>query len=404
MLGRVLILSASAGSGHVRAAQALEQAILQTGAAREVRHVDVLDHSNALFRRMYARSYLHAVDHAPMALGWLYRYLDKPWQHERRRLIVNRLNTGPLVRLIMDFRPDVTICTHFLPSEIVAHLKLRKQLASRLAVVVTDLDVHAFWLCRSFDHYYVARDETRVHLQALGLPGERVSVTGIPIDPVFATTQDPLEMRRRLGLDPSRKVILLSTGGMGVASTEQVFEALLELRHPVQLVVICGRNARLKARLQAIAAARPSASAVHIIGYTTQMDAYMAAADLLVGKPGGLTTSEALSKGLAMCIVNPIPGQEERNSDHLLEEGVAIRGNNLPALAFKIDRLLEDDDRLEGMRAAALRLARPEAALQIVRSLAALPPTGAAPRAQAEVPRPPGRLRARFQSVGGARR
>lgn len=402
MLGRVLILSASAGSGHIRAAQAIEQVILQTDAAREVRHVDVLDHSNVLFRRMYARSYLHAVNHAPNALGWLYKVLDKPWKQERRRLIVNRLNTGPLVKLIVGFQPDVTICTHFLPSEIVAHLKLRKRLDTRLAVVVTDLDVHSFWLCRSFDHYYVARDETRAHLQALGLPGERVSVTGIPIDPVFATSQDKLEMRRKLGLEPSRKVILLSTGGMGVASTEQVFEALLELRHPVQLVVVCGRNARLKARLQVIAAARPSGTTVHITGYTTQMDAYMAAADLLVGKPGGLTTSEALSKGLPMCIVNPIPGQEERNSDHLLEEGVAIRGNNLPALAFKIDQLLEDDDRLARMRAAALRLARPDAAQQIVRSLNTLPSTGAAPRVQDQ--RSTGRIRTRLLGAGNGRR
>lgn len=402
MLGRVLILSASAGSGHVRAAQAIEQVILQTDAAREVRHVDVLDYSNVLFRRVYARSYLHAVNHAPNALGWLYQVLDKPWKQERRRLLVNRLNAGPLIRLIVGFRPDVTICTHFLPSEIVAHLKLRKQLDTRLAVVVTDLDVHAFWLCRSFDHYYVARDETRVHLQALGLPGERISVTGIPIDPVFASSQDKLEMRRKLDLEPSRKVILLSTGGMGVASTEQVFEALLELRHPVQLVVICGHNTRLKTRLQAIAAARPSETTVHVTGYTTQMDAYMAAADLLVGKPGGLTTSEALSKGLPMCIVNPIPGQEERNSDHLLEEGVAIRGNNLPALAFKIDQLLEDDDRLARMRAAARHLARPDAAQQIVRSLNTLPPTGAAPRVQGD--RSAGRLRARLLGVGDGRR
>jgi processive 1,2-diacylglycerol beta-glucosyltransferase len=135
--------------------------------------------------------------------------------------------------------------------------------------------------------------------------------------------------------------------------------------------VICGRSAALKRRLDELAAARPPhlSPALHVVGYTTEMDEYMAAADLLVGKPGGLTSSEALARGLALVIVHPIPGQEERNADHLLEAGVAIRCNNLPALTWKIDRLLDDPARLAAMRTNARRLARPHAARDIAMTL-----------------------------------
>jgi processive 1,2-diacylglycerol beta-glucosyltransferase len=148
---------------------------------------------------------------------------------------------------------------------------------------------------------------------------------------------------------------------------------VLELRHDAQIVAICGRNEKLREKLQAIVDKAGRANpAVKVIGYTTQMDELMAAADLLVGKPGGLTTSEALASGVLPVIVNPIPGQEERNADHLLEEGVAIRCNNLPTLAFKIDRLLDDPARMNAMREQARRFARPYAARDIVQAVGRL--------------------------------
>ena len=144
---------------------------------------------------------------------------------------------------------------------------------------------------------------------------------------------------------------------------------LAKLQHQVQVIAVCGKNEDLKSRLQAVVDAFPrdSRAKVHVIGFTREMDRYMSASDLLLGKPGGLTSAEALAKGLALIIVNPIPGQEERNADHFLEEGVAIRCNNLPALAFKIDRLLDDRSKLAAMRAASRKLAKPAAAAEIVR-------------------------------------
>ena len=152
---------------------------------------------------------------------------------------------------------------------------------------------------------------------------------------------------------------------------DHLVTSLFPLQHPVQVVAICGRNADLKKRLTKLATQiNPNASViVKPVGYTEEMDELMAASDLVLGKPGGLTTSEALAKGLVFVIVSPIPGQEERNSDHLLEAAAAIRCNNLPTLAYKLDRLLADPARFATMQANVNGMAQPNAARDIVRKL-----------------------------------
>jgi processive 1,2-diacylglycerol beta-glucosyltransferase len=371
----VLILSASAGAGHLRAAQAVEEAFAATEPDRLVRNIDVLEYTNPLFKRLYSRAYLKMVDRMPEVLGWLYDVHDDPDRDDRLQQAFDKLNTRPLVKLLEETQPAVTVCTHFLPAKIISWLVRKGRLATRLAVVVTDLDIHAMWLCENEEaHYFVAIDETRAHLEELGVPAERVTVSGIPIHPAFAAPKDPAAMRGKHGLRRDGTVILVSAGGFGVGKIDALLTSLLKLRHEAQVVAICGRNAELKARLERVAAdaGRGTRVAVKVVGYTTAMDEYMAAADLVVGKPGGLTTSEALASGLVYVVVSPIPGQEERNSDHLLEEGAAIRCNNLPVLAYKIDRLLDDPRRLAAMRADVQRIARPRAAFDIVAKLQAL--------------------------------
>ena len=371
MFDRVLLLSASSGAGHIRAAQAIERAVIELGAAREVRHVDTLEYTTKVFRNLYSRAYIDMVNKAPDVLGWLYDQMDKPWKNERRRLAFDKLNTRPFVRFLKDYRPDITICTHFLPAEIISWLKAKRRLDTRQAIVVTDFDVHAMWLVHHFERYFVALEETRAHLQKLGIPSAKITASGIPIDPVFASPKDKFEMRRKHGLLQDVPAILISAGGFGVGRVAQIVDSLLEVKHPTQVVAICGRNPDLKQNIEKQAARISTAGNVSIkaVGFTTEIDEYMAAADLLLGKPGGLTSSEALARGLAFVIVNPIPGQEERNADHLLEQGAAIRCNNLPVLAYKIDCLFDDPLRLERMQSAARQMARPAAAYDIVNSL-----------------------------------
>jgi processive 1,2-diacylglycerol beta-glucosyltransferase len=368
MFDKVLVLSASAGAGHIRAAEAVERAIVEMRVARAVRHVDTLNYTNKLFRRLYSKAYIDLVNSAPEVLGWLYDQLDKPWKNERRRLALDKLNTRPFVKLLKEYQPEIVVCTHFLPAEIISWLRAKERLSCRQVIVVTDFDVHAMWLCHHYEHYFVALDETREHMTRLGIPPTKLTVSGIPIDPVFAEVKDKQLMRRKHGLLPDRTTILVSAGGFGVGSIEHLMTSLLELKHPAQIISICGRNQEMKQKIDELAARLPpdNTVAVKALGYTTAMDELMAASDIVLGKPGGLTTSEALARGLVFVIVNPIPGQEERNSDHLLEEGVAIRCNNLPVLAYKVDKLLDDQTRFKAMQANARRLARPRAAYDIV--------------------------------------
>ena len=375
MLKRVLLLSASAGAGHVRAAQALEKAFQEIGEAsgeqREVQHLDVLNYTNKVFRNLYSKAYIDLVNKMPEVPGWFYDKLDKPWKNERRRLALDKLNTRPLVKLLRQYQPDLIVCTHFLPAEIVSWLRAKERLTSRQVIVVTDFDVHAMWLVHHYEHYFVAIDEARVYLEALGIPAEKITVSGIPIDPVFAQLKDKQNMRAKHRLSADRTTILLSAGGFGVGSVDALIAALMPLQHRAQIVAICGRNDELKERLSREASQlKPDATVlVKPFGYTTEMDELMTASDLVLGKPGGLTTCEALAKGLVFVIVNPIPGQEERNSDHLLEAGVGIRSNNLPTLAYKLDRLLADPDRFATMQQNSRRMGRPNAAKEIVQYL-----------------------------------
>ena len=381
MLGRVLVLSASAGAGHLRAAEAVEKAIRVRGLATEVQHLDVLRYTNKVFRHFYSKAYIDLVNNAPEVLGWLYDYLDDPTKNDPVRMAFDRLNANPFIRYLHRYQPDVAICTHFLPSGIISSLKEEGKVNVMNTVVVTDLDVHAMWLCRHAEQYFVALEETKVHLKALGVPDPMITVSGIPIDPVFAVAKDQRAMRRKHGLEEDRFTILVSAGGFGVGPVEHMMQALAGLRHPARVVAVCGRNEALKARLAQAIRTFPKRSAVSftLLGFTTEMDELMTAADLFVGKPGGLTTSEAMAKGLPMVVINPIPGQEERNSDHLLEEGVAIRCNNLPALAFKIDTLLDTPGKLERMAKLAGAIGKPEAAFTIVDRLAMLRQSHAVP-------------------------
>jgi processive 1,2-diacylglycerol beta-glucosyltransferase len=307
--------------------------------------------------------YVEMMTRQPDLLGWAYKALDRPWQFQKRRWTLDRLNTGPLMKFLKRENPGLVLCTHFLPPEILLHLRRKGILDIPLGVVITDWDAHSLWLFKEVDWYFVACEETRVYLSELGIPPETLFVTGIPVDPVFEIEKPKREIRLQLGLDPDMTTLLVSPGGFGVGPVEALVRAVHEVQHPVQVVVICGRNVRLEAHLKQLSRGRHP---MKVVGFTTEMDSWMAASDLLVGKAGGLTSSEALARGLVLVIVNPIPGQEERNTDHFLEEGVALRCNNLPALAYKIDVLLSNGERFSRMQEAARRLGRPHAAPEIV--------------------------------------
>jgi processive 1,2-diacylglycerol beta-glucosyltransferase len=372
---RVLLLSASSGAGHVRAAQALEKAFAARGDCI-VEHIDAMQYASKLFQRVYDKAYIKMVQRAPNLMGLLYDRTDQPWRAMKRRLALDRLNTAPMVRLLKRVQPDLCVTTHFLPAEIIAWLRAKKKLCTRNAVVVTDYDVHATWLCKTVDRFYVALDESAEYLAQIGVPREIIRVSGIPVDPLFATPLDRAEVRKQLGLDPNAKVLLVAAGGYGVGPIEQLVTGLLGLQRDWQIIAIAGKSEKLRQKMAKLADSTQKlasgANRLIPVGFTHEMDRYMAAADLLVGKAGGLTTSEALARALPMVLIEPIPGQEERNADHLLEAGAAIRCNNFPAAAWKIARLLDDIARLTRMREAARSMGHPNAAATIAADALAL--------------------------------
>src|SRR5208283_3892412 len=276
---RVLVLSASSGAGHVRAAQALEKAFLAHGNCT-VEHIDGLTLVSKVFQQLYDQAYLKMLRRAPGLMGLLYDRTDQPWQHPRRRLALDRLNTQPMIRMLKKVQPDLCIATHFLPAEILAWLIAKRKLQARHVIVVTDYDVHAMWLCRTVDRYEVALPEAAEYLAGIGVPREKVRVTGIPIDPVFEVPVGRSEARRKLGLSVDSRVLLISAGGYGVGPVEQLVNGLLALGRPWQLVAIAGKGEKLRARLEQLSkSAGKLADGGHrlvAVGFTKEMDQYMA--------------------------------------------------------------------------------------------------------------------------------
>jgi processive 1,2-diacylglycerol beta-glucosyltransferase len=258
----------------------------------------------------------------------------------------------------------VIVSTHFLPAEMIASLRRREQLDTPQLTVTTDFESHRMWVNQPCEHYFAATNESAVYLRHWGVPEKDVTVSGIPVHPAFAATRDRGELRKKFQCDgDNRPIVLQLAGGFGVGPVEQLHQALLSLETPIRLFTVSGRNEELKARLEQ--RERPERHAVSVLGYRTDMPELMTLADVVVSKPGGLTTAESLACGTAIVIVNPIPGQESRNSDYLLENGAGIKINAVATLPFKLGTLLADRERLERLRANARRIARPHAAEDI---------------------------------------
>jgi processive 1,2-diacylglycerol beta-glucosyltransferase len=318
---------------------------------------------------VYAKSYLDLVNRAPYALGYFYDLLDKKPspQHksDRFRRFVETLNMRPFLKLLQKQSWDIIVNTHFLPAEIVAMLRRHAAIDTPQITATTDFETHRLWVNQPCDHYFTATEEGKLNLQSWGVPAADITVSGIPIDPVFSEEKDRKKCLKQQGLAGDRPILLQLGGGFGVGPVEKIFGSLLELEKPVELVVVAGRNADLKKRLEKIET--PKRHRVHVLGFTTEIDELMAVADLVVSKPGGLTTSETLARGAAMAVVNPIPGQESRNSDFLLENAAAVKINNLSTLTYKLNQVLGNPARLAELKQNAKRLGRPQAAFDVAR-------------------------------------
>ncbi|MET3132731.1 processive 1,2-diacylglycerol beta-glucosyltransferase [Oxalobacteraceae bacterium GrIS 1.11] len=361
---KILLLSVSAGAGHMRAAEAIRaHADVDVVAT----HLDVMNYVTAGFRKLYTDFYLTLVNKAPTLWGYLYQVTNEAQPDssmQRLRRGVERLNTKALLKEIAAFKPDAIICTHFLPAEILSRAIRKDGLHCPVWVQVTDFDLHRMWVHEHMSGYFAANDEVAFRMRALGIGAGQIHVTGIPIMPAFAQPLDRVECAREFGLDPARTTFLLMGGGAGLGSLDTIAERLLALDGDFQLIVLAGKNAQALAALQALAARHPGRLLAQ--GFTNQVERLMACADLVITKPGGLTTSECLAMGLPMIVNSPIPGQEELNADFLLEQGVALKAFDAVTLEYRIRHLLDHPAKLAEMGAKARALGRPGAAQQVL--------------------------------------
>jgi processive 1,2-diacylglycerol beta-glucosyltransferase len=370
---KILILGVSAGAGHVRAGQALEAAFDEIGGGRaEAEFHDVMDFAPKSFRKTYCDNFLKLVKSSPDAWLWMYNIFDRhPLESKLQKIrrALEKIGTAPILKAIIAKRPDIVVCTHFLPAELLTREKKTRHIP--VSVVVTDYIVHTMWIHAGIKRYFVAAEELVPSLAARGVERERIGVTGIPVMPGFSRAPSRRVAAAELGLDPDLPTVLILSGGMGVGDPDAIAARVLELPFRFQVVACAGRNAELLAKLRKIAAKVPADSGRKLFpqGYTEGIERVMAAADIAITKPGGLTTSECLAMGLPMLINSPIPGQEDRNCDFLLENGAAWKARDIESLAWKLGKLLAEPAARRRLALAAEGLGRPLAAASIAREV-----------------------------------
>lgn len=353
------------GTGHSAAAEAILHALREREPGLEAQIVNSFQYASRRVGKIVEDGYLQMLRAFPTLYGLLYESRTRSASISSVRKWINHIFAGTFRNLLERWRPHLIICTHAFPFGVVSAMRDRFKTRIPCLGVVTDFVVHPFWIYDNMDMYAVATADLARQLNAHGIGDAAVRVTGIPIDPRFGRPQERDGLRDRLDVNSGLPVVLVMGGGLGMGPVEKILRALKSIQRPMHMVVLTGKNQRLRARLEEeIARLDALPARVKVFGYIDNVYEYMAAADLLVTKPGGLTSAEALACGLPMLIVRPLPGQEMRNSKYLQTKRVAVRVSNENSLPRIIEGMLDDADALQRMQQVSRCLARPDSAFQ----------------------------------------
>lgn len=366
---RILIATVTAGGGHLAAAAALDEAWRAVRPRDVVERVDLVKFFSPLHRKIHAEGYVKLVERAPELWGMIFAKTDSPKVARRLNRIQRLFPSRSRIRFarhVKQFKPDVVLCTHYEPLSVLGSLRRENpQWAAPLVVsIVTDFEAHALWMEPDVDLYCVAAEETKARLVARGAAAENVIATGIPITGKFAAKPDAAAARKALGLRDDLPTLLVLSGGFGMGPVAKILGQLDKVSASFQTLVVCGRNEELRRELAAQDRKHPT----RVLGFASNMHELMAVADLIITKPGGLTSSEALAMGKPLLILDPIPGQEAANSDFLLERGAAVKVNRVDDVPFKVEQLISSKKLAELAKAAAA-LGRVDAAATICREV-----------------------------------
>lgn len=364
MPGKVLLVTETiAGHGHLRAAEAIQQALEWVVPSVETKLVTTMPLISTALEKTVRKLYMNTLKVAPKMWGWAYeseRVTSALFKEALARTVALKLEA-----LVEAERPDVVVCTHAFSLGAFALMK-RKTAAFMLGAVITDFDLNGFWVHDGVDFYLVSNERLKQKMmRRYDLPSYKVFVTGIPIDLKFAPVlrqQDRETARQRLAIDGRQPFLLITGGGSGYGPLDQVVDILDGLEEAFTIGVITGQNTELYLKL--LAESARFRHPLHLYGYVDNMEDFMLAADLLISKPGGLSASEALACGLPMIILQPIPGQEERNSRFLIQHRAALKAETMEEVAEMVRHLLHRPELLQMMRESAARLGKPYASLQ----------------------------------------
>jgi processive 1,2-diacylglycerol beta-glucosyltransferase len=353
------------------AASAVKDALAQIDPLVETQVVDSYKYAASVVSRVVSNGYLGMVKTIPQMYRFLYHRAERATEVGPFRTWVHQFTASNLRALIETQAPDVVVCTHAFPCGAMAEYKKQFPDAPPVVGVVTDFCVHSFWINKNIEGYAVATSEMRETMIARGVKAERVVVSGIPVQRAFALPHEPADaLRDRLGLPKDRFIVLLMGGGLGIGPLETMMRSLDEIDLPICAVVIVGRNAHLEQRV--LESANHVKYPLRVMRFVNNVHDYMHASDVLLTKPGGLTSAEALVAGIPMVLFKPLPGQEERNTRYLVERKAALRAKTERDLTRTVRRLLESEDLRAKMRASMKDLARPDAARDVATLIASL--------------------------------
>ena len=357
---KVLFLSISTGQGHSSTANAVMDELIRRGV--DCRFLDAYAYLNPVLCRAVSQGYLLATSVIPSTYGRFYRFYEKRDERRTAPSLGNVRNSVLSLKLEKylreEFDPDVIVCTHVFAAQLIHAMKLRGQLRAKSIGIVTDYTIHPFWKdVPSIDYFVIASELLIRQAVNKGLPAGRLLPLGIPVNPKFGARMEKAEARRQLSIDPGKSTVLLMSGSMGHGNIAKLLTQIDSLEYDVQVLAVCGTNMRAKHKIEKMKTRKK----VYSYGYVHNVELMMDAADCIITKPGGLTTSEALAKHLPIVMVNPIPGQEERNVEFLLNNGLAMNVTQTFTLDEALFQLFYYPQKLANMTANIELVGKPNA-------------------------------------------
>ncbi len=363
MSKRILLLYITVLSGHHKASIAIEKALKLLNPTVEVMGVNSFNYTNPILEKIITRTYMGVIKRTPEVWEYLYDNPKVVKNTQRLKEAIHKYNSKKLKILIDDFKPDVVVATQAFPCGIVADLKKSFNLDISLVGVLTDFYPHSYWMYESVDRYVVASEQAKQRFIRDGISEDKVKIMGIPIDVRFSENKPKGPIKERLNLALNKRVVLIMGGGGGLGPIKAIVSILQKLSADIQIIVATGTNRKLYKYL--VKRAPRFKKRLIPLEYSDNIEELMEISDIIITKPGGITVSEALAKSLPILIINPIPGQEAKNTKFLVKSGAAVKAENETELLALAENLFTMPSKLKTMAEAAGKISKPKSALDI---------------------------------------